>query len=131
MYGLQSLRSFTEGEDEEMEDHDGAKDHTAENRQEFFRVMARGRQKQKQFLEGMVVGQEVSLPDLGGLTFSVASTDFISLYLQASGFLQQLQVWQPKSSCLPSWTFSFQKMAPWMAEGNRIRSQLCHTRYCK
>ena len=35
-------------------------------------------------------------------------------------YLQQLQVWQPKSSCLPSWTFSFQKMAPWMAEWNRI-----------
>jgi len=66
MYGLKSLRSFTEGEDEEMEDHDGAKDHTAENRQEFFRVMARRRQKQKQFLEGRVVGREVSLPDLGG-----------------------------------------------------------------
>jgi len=32
--------SFTEGEDEEMEDHDGAKDHTAENRQEFFRLAA-------------------------------------------------------------------------------------------
>ena len=55
-----SLRSFTEGEDEEMEDHDGAKDHTAENRQEFFRVMARRRMKQKQFLEEIVVGQEVS-----------------------------------------------------------------------
>ena len=50
MYDLKSckksLRSFTEGEDEEMEDHDGAKDHTAEDRQEFFRVMAR-REKNK------------------------------------------------------------------------------------
>lgn len=127
-----SLRSFTEGEDEEMEDHDGAKDHTAENRQEFFRVMARRRMKQKQFLEEIVVGQEVSprCQRWGGLTFSVAS-DFISS--PSIGYLQ-LQVWQPKSSCLPSWTFSFQKMAPWMAEGNRITIMSYYigaSRYCK
>ena len=72
MYGLKSckksLRSFTEGEDEEMEDHDGAKDHTAEDRQEFFRVMAR-REKTQNILEDNVVGQEVLSAEIWGVEF--------------------------------------------------------------